>query len=97
VAAAVVLKDERKNGQKESVADRESGVPDDSCALDLASLRSWARQLLTAHKLPSRLLVLDELPRNAMGKIMKPAVTALFESQGDGDSIDMGTSWPTKQ
>ncbi len=49
-------------------------------ALDLVSLRTWAREALAAYKLPSRLLVLDTLPRNAMGKVVKPAVTALFES-----------------
>ena len=50
-------------------------------ALDLQSLRAWAKERLAAHKLPSRLLVLDALPRNAMGKVMKPAVTALFKTQ----------------
>ncbi len=50
-------------------------------ALDLHSLRTWARELLTAHKLPSRLLVLDALPRNAMGKVMKPALTELFQTR----------------
>ena len=51
-------------------------------ALDLSSFRAWARESLAAHKLPSRLLVLDALPRNAVGKVMKPAVTALFQSAG---------------
>jgi malonyl-CoA/methylmalonyl-CoA synthetase len=36
--------------------------------------------LLTAHKLPSRLLVLDALPRNAMGKVMKPVLKDLFQA-----------------
>ncbi len=49
-------------------------------ALDLASLRAWARESLTAHKLPSRLLVLDVLPRNAMGKVVKPALAPLFKT-----------------
>ncbi len=46
--------------------------------LDLAALRAWAREVLAAYKLPSRLLVLEALPRNAMGKVVKPEVTALF-------------------
>jgi malonyl-CoA/methylmalonyl-CoA synthetase len=54
-------------------------------ALDLVSLRTWAREALAAYKLPSRLLVLDALPRNAMGKVVKPAVTALFESAREPD------------
>ena len=49
-------------------------------AIDLASFRLWAKELLAAHKVPSRLLVLDALPRNAMGKVMKPALAALFQS-----------------
>jgi malonyl-CoA/methylmalonyl-CoA synthetase len=53
--------------------------------LDLPSFRTWAREWLAAHKLPSRLLVLNALPRNAVGKVMKPAVAALFRSAG-GDS-----------
>jgi malonyl-CoA/methylmalonyl-CoA synthetase len=47
--------------------------------LDLQSLRAWARELLAVHKLPSRLLVLDALPRNAMGKVMKPALAEFFK------------------
>ena len=51
----------------------------DGNALDLDSLRTWAKDFLATHKVPSRLLVLDALPRNAMGKVTKPAVAALFE------------------
>jgi malonyl-CoA/methylmalonyl-CoA synthetase len=54
-------------------------VLNDGDALDLSSLRTWARESLAVHKLPSRLLVLDALPRNAVGKVMKPAVAALFQ------------------
>jgi malonyl-CoA/methylmalonyl-CoA synthetase len=56
-------------------------------ALDLSSLRDWARELLAVHKLPSRLLLLDALPRNAMGKIIKPAVVALFQTSDGVDSL----------
>ena len=47
-------------------------------ALDLTSLRAWAKELLTAHKVPSRLVVLDALPRSAMGKVIKPALAKMF-------------------
>jgi len=70
VAAAVVLKEGLNDG----------GV------LDLPSLRTWAKESLAAHKVPSRLLVLDALPRNAMGKVMKPSVAALFQSTRGGGS-----------
>ena len=48
-------------------------------ALDLEGLRAWAKERLAAHKVPSRLLLLEALPRNAMGKVRKPAVAALFQ------------------
>jgi malonyl-CoA/methylmalonyl-CoA synthetase len=57
----------------------------DCDSLDLASLRLWAKEFLAAHKLPSRLLVLDALPRNAMGKVTKPAIAKVFQSTGSSD------------
>jgi malonyl-CoA/methylmalonyl-CoA synthetase len=57
-------------------------VLNDGGALDLPSLRIWAKEFLAAHKLPSRLLVLDALPRNAMGKVTKPAIKAMFQGAG---------------
>ena len=54
-------------------------VLNDGYALDLQSLRTWARGLLAPYKLPSRLLLIDTLPRNAMGKVMKPALAPLFQ------------------
>jgi len=42
-------------------------------------LRDWARERLAPYKLPTRLLCLDRLPRNAMGKVTKPQIRALFD------------------
>lgn len=50
--------------------------------LDLPSLRTWALKVLATYKVPSRLLVLDTLPRNAMGKVVKPSVVELFKNEG---------------
>jgi malonyl-CoA/methylmalonyl-CoA synthetase len=47
-------------------------------ALKLEELRGWAKERLAAHKVPSRLLTLKALPRNAMGKVTKPAIVELF-------------------
>jgi malonyl-CoA/methylmalonyl-CoA synthetase len=47
--------------------------------ISLEDLRSWAKERLAAYKIPSRILVLDELPRNAMGKVQKSQVTKLFK------------------
>jgi malonyl-CoA/methylmalonyl-CoA synthetase len=60
-------------------------VLNDGDALDLPSLRAWAKEFLAAHKLPSRLLVLEALPRNAMGKVMKPAIAAMFQTADTSD------------
>lgn len=46
--------------------------------LALDQLKEWAKARLSAYKLPRSLLPVDTLPRNAMGKITKPAVKALF-------------------
>ena len=56
-------------------------VLNDGQMLDLLSLRTWALKLLAAYKVPSRLLVLDALPRNAMGKVLKPSVVELFQTK----------------
>lgn len=49
-------------------------------SLDLKTLRDWARQSLAVYKVPSLLQVVSELPRNAMGKVVKPDVSALFKA-----------------
>jgi malonyl-CoA/methylmalonyl-CoA synthetase len=58
-------------------------VLNNGSGLELTSFRAWAKELLAAHKVPSRLLVLEALPRNAMGKVIKPALAALFHTAGD--------------
>lgn len=46
--------------------------------LELSALRDWCKGRLSVYKIPQRLKVVSELPRNAMGKVTKPAVRALF-------------------
>jgi len=46
--------------------------------LSLDALREWARGRLSPYKLPRRLACVAALPRNAMGKVTKPAVRELF-------------------
>ena len=50
----------------------------ENTTLDLATLREWCKERLSVYKVPQRLLVVNELPRNAMGKVTKPAVRTLF-------------------
>ncbi|HVG43220.1 MAG TPA: acyl-CoA synthetase, partial [Longimicrobium sp.] len=47
-------------------------------ALTLDQLQPWARERLAPYKLPRALLAVDALPRNAMGKVVKPEVAKLF-------------------
>ncbi|UFP93542.1 acyl-CoA synthetase [Gloeobacter morelensis] len=48
------------------------------CSLALEPFRSWAKEYLAVYKVPTRILSVEELPRNAMGKVTKPAVAQLF-------------------
>ena len=59
-------------------------VTRNSCILEIEELRSWAKERIAAHKVPSRLLLLEALPRNAMGKVTKPAIRTLFEGVTSG-------------
>ena len=55
-------------------------TPDsDADEFTLEHVRSWGRRLLSAPKVPSLVLVVDGLPRNAMGKVVKTEVAAMFQ------------------
>lgn len=68
------------------------GVPDDTWGeavaaaavladdqlLNLETLRDWCGDRLSRYKIPKQLLIVDQLPRNAMGKVTKPKVSELF-------------------
>ncbi|WP_367870532.1 acyl-CoA synthetase [Luteolibacter sp. Populi] len=47
--------------------------------LRIEDLQLWGKDRLSPYKLPRRLLRVDSLPRNAMGKVSKREVGALFE------------------
>ncbi|MDE0864880.1 MAG: acyl-CoA synthetase [Rubripirellula sp.] len=51
--------------------------------LNLQQLKDWCRDCMSPYKIPKRLLIVDGLPRNAMGKIQKPAVSKLFDQTND--------------
>jgi malonyl-CoA/methylmalonyl-CoA synthetase len=46
--------------------------------LTLDELRDWAAGHLSDYKIPKLLAVVDDFPRNAMGKVMKPEVKKVF-------------------
>ena len=67
------------------VADEEWGervaavaVVTEDADLSLELLRDWTKERLAPYKAPSRLLILEELPRNPMGKVTKPQLKNLF-------------------
>jgi malonyl-CoA/methylmalonyl-CoA synthetase len=46
--------------------------------LSLQELQHWAKDRLAPYKLPRSIRTVDALPRNAVGKVVKPDVAALF-------------------
>jgi malonyl-CoA/methylmalonyl-CoA synthetase len=51
----------------------------DNANLTLDSLRNWAKERLASYKIPRQILLFEQdLPRNALGKVVKPEVARLF-------------------
>lgn len=48
------------------------------CGVSLTELREWAKSRMTPSKIPRTLLCVSRLPRNAMGKIVKPELATFF-------------------
>ena len=46
--------------------------------IDTKALNQWMREQMPAYKTPRKYLILDELPRNAMGKVVKNDLKKLF-------------------
>ena len=46
--------------------------------LDFDSLKSWCDGKMSSYKIPKYLKIVEALPRNAMGKVTKPALKALI-------------------
>ncbi len=46
--------------------------------LGLETLQEWAKERLAPYKVPKDLQCLPALPRNALGKVMKPEIAKLF-------------------
>ena len=46
--------------------------------ISLAELRAWSKSRIASYKVPRELLLVEDLPRNAMGKVTKPDVKKLF-------------------
>lgn len=55
-------------------------------ALEAEPLRAWAKERMAPYKVPGRVLLVRALPRNAMGKVTKPAIRAWFDAPAAGAS-----------
>lgn len=49
-------------------------VPKDPSSFDAAALRAWAREQLAAYKVPRRVVVVEDLPRSMIGKVLRRKV-----------------------
>ncbi|OYU93543.1 MAG: hypothetical protein CFE21_20110 [Bacteroidetes bacterium B1(2017)] len=49
-------------------------------SLDLKQLNEWMRGMMPAYKTPRKYLIVEELPRNAMGKVTKNDIKELFKN-----------------
>jgi malonyl-CoA/methylmalonyl-CoA synthetase len=72
---AVVGVDDPEWGERVCVAVELRG----SGELTLAELQAWATERLAPYKVPRAVRCVSALPRNAVGKVMKPDVAALFD------------------
>jgi acyl-CoA synthetase (AMP-forming)/AMP-acid ligase II len=45
-----------------------------------AGLLSWCRERLTPYRVPARIVFVDQLPRNEVGKVVKRQLAALAEA-----------------
>ena len=50
----------------------------DGASLDPAGLKQWCAERMSSYRVPRRLQIMRELPRNAMGKVIKTALRKLL-------------------
>lgn len=62
----------------------------DSAAFDTQSVIALCREKLAGYKVPKQVVVLDKLPRNPTGKIMRKELPGHLE-QGQDGSVEVGT------
>ena len=61
-------------------------------ALSLENLHAWAKARLAPYKIPRELHCMPSLPRNAMGKVLKPEVAKLMQADESGAAKSPGHS-----
>lgn len=53
----------------------------EGASLELKELRAWGKERLATYKVPQELVILRELPRNAMGKCSKPDLKKMIAAK----------------
>ena len=53
-------------------------IPKNSEVLSLDEIRAWGKKRLAPYKVPTKMLVMEDLPRNLMGKVNKKRLAELF-------------------
>ena len=71
--AVVGIKDEKWGESVSAVIVLRKGS-----SLDRIKLRKWAKTKLINYKVPQKILIVESLPRNTMGKIIKPKIKEMF-------------------
>ena len=46
------------------------------------ALREWAKARIASYKVPKRVVLLDDFPRNPVGKVVKPELAKLLAARG---------------
>jgi malonyl-CoA/methylmalonyl-CoA synthetase len=47
--------------------------------ITLAEIRTWGKTRLATYKVPTRVVIVDDLPRNALGKVTKILLKKFFK------------------
>ena len=63
-------------------------------ALSAGELRAWGKERLAPYKVPHEFAAVPELPRNAMGKVQKAAVSRMFMERDSGSPAAPPASAP---
>jgi malonyl-CoA/methylmalonyl-CoA synthetase len=53
-------------------------LPEPGAEVAAEEVRAWCKEQLAPYKVPKQLVFVDELPRNAMGKVLKPELRRVF-------------------
>ena len=58
-----------------------SGIVCKEDSLNIDDITEWCSNYLSDYKIPRKIKILDDLPKNSMGKVTKPALKQLFISK----------------